>query len=263
VSRPPLLHHDAPLLSNEEIAPRWWLMRVRHEAAAARARAGQFFMVRAAERAFPYLGRPFTLWDVEPGGVLAILYVAVGEGTAAMARMRPGETLRMLGPLGNSFTHPRPGQRAVFVAGGVGIAPFRHLARELGDPARWTLLLGGRSAPDVALAGAFEALGGAVRVATEDGTRGTRGLVTALLGDVEADAALYTCGPHGMLRAVGEWARARRQRCEVSVEDRMACGYGVCVACALPVRDEGAADWRYARACTEGPIFEAARLEPS
>lgn len=220
--------------------------------------AGQFAMVRSeAWGAAPLLPRPMSL--LTGGRRPSILIKVVGEGTRRMAVASSGEPFLLLAPLGKPWSAAPARHRPVLVAGGVGVAPLLFLARDLaraGGP-RPLALYGGRTAADLPLADELAAAA-ELRVATEDGSRGTRGRVTALLAaaldelGVHNDRAkVYTCGPHGMMAAVAEMCRGR-VACEVSLETPMGCGYGVCLGCPVP-REAGG----FLYACTEGPCVDA------
>jgi dihydroorotate dehydrogenase electron transfer subunit len=227
---------------------------------------GQFVMLSpgartAVERTDPLLPRPMAVYREAPGGSggeIEVLYRRVGRGTRLLAETAPGQKLRLVGPLGRAFPAPGPGERALLVAGGTGIASVYELAARSRAAASVTVLLGARTAADLMGEADFAALGVPLRVATEDGSRGERGLVTALLEQELAgpDAArVYACGPNAMMRRVAQITAARSRPCVVSLENRMACGFGVCLGCAAPVAGGG-----YALVCRDGPAFDAARV---
>lgn len=227
---------------------------------AARARPGQFVNVAPAPGSRCLLRRPFSVYAAREGRV-EVVFDAVGPGTAWLASRRPGDVLDVVGPLGRAFAPPGSGTACLLVGGGYGAAPMLFLAGELGAAGhRVHLVLGasraarllGPEGPDV----------GRVTVTTEDGSAGARGRVTdALPGLVREDrpGGLYACGPMPMLEAVSRFAEGERLPCQIAVEEFMACGIGVCWTCVFPVRLDGSL--AYARACTEGPVFDAARSE--
>lgn len=223
--------------------------------------AGQFAMIRGATWGdAPLLPRPMSL--LTAGERPSILIKVVGEGTARLAHASSGEPFTLLAPLGKPWS-PCPADHApVLVAGGVGVAPLVYLARNLkGHPIRPLALYGGRTERDLPLSEELDAAT-ELRVATEDGSRGVRGRVTALLGEaLDALAArgvpakIYTCGPDAMMAAVARLAQERGVLCEVSLETPMACGYGVCLGCPVPKVGGG-----FLYACTEGPCIDASRI---
>lgn len=232
---------------------------------AASVRPGQFLHLRVPHLEAQLMRRPFSIFKVE-GELLALLYKVVGSGTSRMALLETGESMELLGPLGNPYTQPAAGVHPVLVAGGYGTAAMYLLAQ--GCPEKGTLFIGGRTAGDILCAEDFEALGWRVEVATEDGSRGTRGLVTtpldAWLARARGRLKLYSCGPNGLLKVVSEIAKKRELPCEISVDMPMCCGVGACLTCVIKVRPappaEGAAEsppFEWARTCTEGPVFDA------
>lgn len=221
---------------------------------------GQFAMVRGATwGSSPLLPRPMSL--LTEGRTPEILIKVVGEGTLRMSRAAIGEPYELLAPLGLPFEEPPAGTRAVLVAGGVGVVPLVYLARELSAKGHAPLsLYGGRTRHDLPLDDAL-ATAGELRVATEDGSRGTKGRVTLLLDDAiapgtEGSVVVYTCGPNPMMAAVAAICEKRSVRCIASLEAPMACGYGVCLGCNVPTRDGS-----YLYVCTAGPCVDATRID--
>jgi len=218
---------------------------------AADARPGQFVMISPGPEVL--LARPFSI-ALTDRDVIALVFQAVGHGTERLASLRTGDRVRLLGPLGNGFslgTVARP----VIVAGGRGIAPFYELTRRLASQSP-ILFYGGRSHEQIVDVEFFRQHCGEVIVTTEDGSMGRRGLLTEPLVEHlrrEAPPVIYGCGPHAMLRAVAEVARD--VRCEFSMEERMACGFGICMGCALPAGGSG-----YRRICVDGPVFDAREI---
>jgi len=219
---------------------------------------GQFAMVRgAAWGQAPLLPRPMSL--LEPGRRPSILIKIVGEGTRRLAHASPGEPFDLLMPLGNRWAPLPEGHRPILVAGGVGIAPLLFFARELAAKGvRSTMLYGGRSANDLPLSEEVAAVSDA-RFLTEDGSRGTKGRVTALLESAIAESAgkakVYTCGPDRMMAAVAEICGRVGVPCEVSLETPMGCGYGVCLGCPVKRTSGG-----YLYACMDGPCIDATAI---
>lgn len=237
-------------------------------AVAAATEPGHFFMVRRPGSGFPLLSRPFSIFAADRAtGDLSFLYEVIGQGTALLAALRPGDPVTVLGPLGNAFEPDETADRHVMVAGGVGIAPFLSLAKRIARPDRTLVLFGARDAGRLIGAAEFEKAGVSIRLATDDGSRGHRGtsvdlLRAALAGRGPAERwQIYACGPNPMLRAVAAVTVPGGLPCQVSLEARMACGFGACVGCAFPVRSTSAKGYRYALVCREGTVFDAAELD--
>lgn len=240
----------------------YWAIELEAGAIADQARPGQFVHLRVPGLERASLRRPFSIYGADDG-LLKILYKTVGRGTEEMTRLKAGDEVQVIGPLGNGFPL-EPRGVPLLVAGGFGVAPLCFLASRLRS--KGVLLVGGRTAEDVLAVDAFERMGWAVRVATQDGSRGEKGLVTAPLDTelarlkAEGQAAeLYACGPDGMLRAVGERAIANGCRGWLSLDKRMVCGVGACLACVQNLRREDGSTW-IGRVCHDGPIFEAREI---
>jgi dihydroorotate dehydrogenase electron transfer subunit len=201
------------------------------------------------ERFDPLLPRPMAVYRGD-GERLEFRFEPVGRGTRLLGALPPGAELGVLGPLGNGFPPASPG--AVLVGGGTGIASLYELAARA--PARTRVLLGGRTGADILGLSDFRALPVTLELASEDGSVGRRGLVTDLLRP-EAGDVVYACGPTPMMRRCAELAHAAGARCLVSLEAQMACGFGVCLGCAIPIRE------RFRYVCTHGPVFEADTLD--
>ncbi len=266
----------APVVRHETINPDHFLLTLEAPAIACAAKPGQFVMLQVREGRDPLLRRPMSVYRVLPGrrGLIQILYKVVGEGTRHLSRQQPGASLRTLGPLGNGFALPaavRRGPRRsaarhpVLVAGGIGIAIFPFLAEALLTLRHRPLLLSGaRSRRDLVALSCFRSRGIPVRLATEDGSAGLRGFVTRLLEPLlarreESPLSLYVCGPTPMMRAVGALAAGAGVPCQLALESQMPCGIGVCLGCVVRCRNEESGP-PFQRVCTEGPVFEAARV---
>jgi len=236
-------------------------------------RAGQFYMLAAADGwgqrdGRPYLPRAFSVAEAQraDGGVrLDFVVEAVGPGTERLAELSRGEGLWATGPLGRPFSAPEAlGPEiagAILVGGGIGLAPLAILRRQLasaGIPTR--TLLGFR---DRTRSGGVEELFpcSEVRLASEDGHAGHRGYVTDLLavlleGGEAHTAAVYACGPPAMLEEVRTMCVERGVECELAMEAPMACGFGACFGCAVPLAEGG-----YMRLCVDGPVVDAAQVQ--
>lgn len=236
------------------------------------ARAARFVMLALPDPRQQTIPRPFSISDVwtdRDGTVITeFLYKRVGETTRRMAGLQAGDEVLVTGLLGNGFPLPQEGRRPVLLAGGIGNAPFALQARELvagpfaGRAADVHLFLAARGADDLWIQDIVRELGITVIEVTDDGSRGEKGRITEILarrlpdlGPIEA----FACGPEPMLHAVREMALSQNFPCWLSVEERMACGYGVCNACVVEEcrPDVRQGEGRYLRACIDGPVFEA------
>lgn len=225
--------------------------------------AGQFYMLAAAEGwgagddERPYLPRAFSFLDAVDGR-LSFMLEDVGPGTHRLAQLAAGDELWLTGPLGLGFRAPHDGRRALLAGGGVGVPPLSAWARTLAaDGAPVAAVLGFRDAYHAA--GAELLAGDDVTVATDDGSVGHHGLVTDLLAaslDEDDHAVVYACGPPGMLEAVRALCAARDVPAQLALEAGMACGFGACYGCVVPLAEGG-----YVRLCVDGPVLDADRLD--
>ena len=219
---------------------------------------GQFHMLAAAERwgggadERPFLPRAFSVARRHDDGTLDFVLEDVGPGTERLCELGAGDEVWLLGPLGRGFRAPRQGRRPILVGGGVGIAPL----------AIWQDALGAAALPLLGFRDAAHAAGAALlrdaRIATDDGSRGHRGLVTELLAaelGCDARAEVYACGPPPMLEAVRALCSEHDVPAQLAMESGMACGYGACFGCVVPTKNG------YVRLCVDGPVIDASALE--
>lgn len=216
-------------------------------------RPGQFVHIRLNDTFEPLLRRPFSIADCDAGnGTLTLIYRVVGRGTALMTRLKPGDSLDSMGPLGNGFT--LTGKRPLLIGGGMGLAPLVMLAKTFCScPA--TLLMGGRNEQELFWSSVFAGVCPNIHTTTDDGSVGHRGFTVDLLPellDTNNFDAVYGCGPHAMLKGVAEIAARHGVSCQVSLEEYMACGVGACLSCTCA----GSSGKRH-KVCTDGPVFRA------
>ncbi|MEM1063450.1 MAG: dihydroorotate dehydrogenase electron transfer subunit, partial [Planctomycetota bacterium] len=268
----------------ERIAEQTYVLRLECPEVAAALTPGRFVMLRDPNTGGPLLGRPFAMFETwagdRPAGhdtpdAFDIGYVTVGKLTGLMTAWKPGDRVDLWGPLGNGFP-AFDGRDLVMVAGGIGQTPFLATARELAGQARYgrdgrpavpprmSLLYGVRTAGHLAGVDRFAAVDGLeLRLATDDGSAGHHGYVTDILAaEFESGRrpdAVYCCGPGPMMGAVAALCRTVDITCYASLESPMACGFGACFSCVVPVKEpDGGTD--YKRACVEGPVFRASEL---
>ncbi|MGH7369701.1 MAG: dihydroorotate dehydrogenase electron transfer subunit [Candidatus Methylomirabilaceae bacterium] len=285
---------DVPVevIVNAEIAPGYFSLRLRGPSALARFRPGQFLMLGWADGLDPFLPRAMSIRGARPvppdGGrgrarssrrtgrpasrkaEVEILYKVYGHGTALWATMRPGRRLRALGPLGNAFKVPRSATKLLMVAGGIGVPPIVALAEALSGrrssrDLEVTAFLGGKSKPDLLCIADLRRAGAAVHLATEDGSVGFKGFVTALLEEhlhrssPSPGAVLYACGPVPMLSSLAIIAEKHDLSYQACLEANMGCGFGACMGCAIPIAG-GEEHRTYSLVCKNGPVFDGRRI---
>ncbi len=219
---------------------------------------GQFAHLRVPNLRDRLLRRPFSIFKAEDE-YLTIIYKVVGVGTNVLSNAPEKKLLSILAPLGNGFPVPNTTRLPVLIGGGYGAAALYMTAKT--SPVKGIAFFGGRSAEDILCVADFETLGWKVHLATEDGSLGEKGLVTDTLDrwlineGCNLKPEFFTCGPHGMLRAVA--LRAMNANCKawISMDRHMGCGVGACLACVQKIRTADD-NWDYMRICKDGPVFE-------
>ncbi|MBI5327931.1 MAG: dihydroorotate dehydrogenase electron transfer subunit [Deltaproteobacteria bacterium] len=291
----------AKVLYNEKILPFYYKLGMSWEGLPA-IEPGQFVMLRITENAAPLLRRPFGIYKIlgqgaslpvrgrtQTGGKgqgVEIIYKVVGKGTGLMTNLKPGDIVDVLGPLGNSFQPigrvgaARQNQRIIMAAGGIGIVPFYLLAKSYQlSGISLKLLFGGRGKDDLPGLEDFKKLGIEIKISTQDGSAGEKGLVTELLKSEirnPKSEIIYACGAKAMLKAVAKMAEDANTPCYVSLDNAMACGIGACLGCAVKI---GSGKWEvesgeskptshllpptsqiYKMVCKDGPVFNAREI---
>lgn len=241
------------LVSAASLAPGVYDFRLECPELAAAAEPGQFAQFYLPGHA---LRRPISICGIDrKAGTLRFVFQVRGAGTAELAEFREGDRVEILAPLGKGFPIDKT-KRTLLVGGGIGTPPLLGAAAALGGNA--VAVLGFRNKEAVILEEDFRAAGAKVLVATDDGSYGYHGLVTEL-AEGEDFRAVFACGPGSMLRAVKALAERRGAEGYLSLEQRMACGVGACLGCAVALRGEDGGAY-YGHVCKDGPVFEMGRL---
>lgn len=253
---PEKFEETAIIIRQEEIADDIYSMWLRTDEIAAHAKAGQFVSVYCKEGS-RLLPRPISICEIDAkDGAIRLVYRVAGKGTEEFSKMSTGMQLKIVGPLGNGF--PKKNKKAFLIGGGIGIPPMLELAKELDCEKQ--IVLGFRD--ELFLMDEFRTQGN-VYVATEDGSAGTEGNVLDAIREngLEADI-IYACGPLPMLRALKAYAAEKQIECWISMEERMACGIGACLACVCKSKEKDAhSHVNNKRVCKEGPVFRAEEVE--
>lgn len=232
-------------------------MTLKAEEIAAEAKAGQFISVYLNNKS-KILPRPISICGIDKAaGTLRIVYRTVGDGTKELSDYKEGETVKILGPLGNGFT--QKDKKAILIGGGIGIPPMLELMKQL--DCEKTAVLGYRDS-DMFLKDEFEAVGDVV-ISTEDGSFGTKGNVIDAIKEQGVEGSIiYACGPTPMLRGIKAYAEEMGIEAQISMEERMACGIGACLACVCKSKDVDAHSHVHnKRVCKDGPVFDAREVE--
>ncbi len=244
---------DVTITSCEERGQGIYAIAFHSEDLSRKIKPGQFLNIRTDASTVPLLRRPFSVSRVE-GTSVEILFNIVGRGTALLAAKKPGDSINILGPLGKPFHVSSDFETGLIVAGGLGVAPFPLLTRELTSAGRKVLtFLGARSSGQVTRKHLLN-----VHVATDDGSEGFHGTVVDLLQEYWKKEApqrvrIFGCGPTPMLKALSEFAQSTGTDCELSLEGDMGCGFGICQGCPVERTSGGK---KYSLVCVDGPAFD-------
>lgn len=248
---------DLRVIENKKLSRDFFLLTLETGIPGIEILPGQFIQIRIDGSGTTFLRRPFSVHDFEPSsGNLKLLIHSVGDGTRRLSEYREGESLNVVFPLGNSFTIPEMGERVLLMGGGCGVAPLLYLGRVMKQKGiTLQFLLGFRNADMALRLEEYERLG-EVWLMTEDGSAGEKGLVTDhhALSESNFDR-IYCCGPDPMMKAAGRIAAEMGAECEVSLENMMACGFGVCLCCVTDTIRGNLCT------CIDGPVFNTKELK--
>lgn len=247
------------IISNQRLTGNFWYLEFESSFIAQQGQPGQFVNIKVSSQDEPLLRRPLSIHQVA-GKKVGVFYEVLGQGTQILSTRKPGELLELIGPLGNGFDC-RVGKKAkkgthILIAGGMGVAPLAFLAKKL-KLTRPLVLIGARNKSGLLCLPEFKALGCEIKIATDDGSSGLKGQVTDLLKIVlaqNANVKIFSCGPHLMLKAVGQLANEYKINAQLSLEAHMACGIGACLGCVVATKSG------YQTVCKDGPVFFSQEL---
>lgn len=247
------------VISQEKIAEGIYSMWLQTEQIAGEAKAGQFISLYCSDGA-RLLPRPISLCEIDrEKRTLRIVYRVAGKGTDEFSKKKAGDTIEVLGPLGNGFPlEEGKGKRVFLMGGGIGIPPMLETAKEL--EAQKIIIAGYRD--ELFLTEELQAAG-ELHLATEDGSAGTKGnVLDAIREQMLVGDMIFACGPTPMLRAIKAYAEEQQMPCWISMEEKMACGVGACLACVCKSKEiDHHSNVHNKRICKDGPVFLASEVE--
>lgn len=254
----------AEVVSNTELASGIFLIKFKALYLAENACPGSFVMIQPDNGTDPLLRRPFTICGVS-GDMAEVLFQVKGRGTDIMSKWEPGRIVNILGPLGNGFSISDNLKNAYLVAGGMGIAPLLFLARDLNNRGvDVSIFFGAKTVLETIILEDQNLDRCELYYSTEDGSKGSKGFVTEQLNTVlKSDSSkgfmnssIFCCGPLKMLEKVSETAATFKLPCQVSLEEKMACGVGACLGCVTCAKGDA-----YKRVCVDGPVFKSTEID--
>lgn len=247
------------ILSNYEVAPMHYRLLFKEKALSKKILPGQFIHIKFNNTNDPMLRRPFSVFS-SSGGEIEILYKVIGRGTEILSKLKEGDKLDIIAPCGNSFLMPKDKSTLnIVVAGGMGIAPMHALCLGLLEKKREMIIfLGAKSKKFLICLDELKKLKVKTHITTDDGTFGNKGLVTGelqkFLPKLKRNSVIYVCGPHVMMYYVSRLAKDYDIPCQVSLEEKMACGVGACMGCSVLTRSG------YKNVCSDGPVFNSKEI---
>ncbi|WP_128895224.1 dihydroorotate dehydrogenase electron transfer subunit [Longirhabdus pacifica] len=244
----------ANVVSNIQIATNIYEMVLHHDDVSRATQPGQFINLYCNGKA-TLLPRPISICETQSDyGTMKIVYAVVGAGTEEFSQRQPGDTVDILGPLGHGYDMHEGVKEHIIVGGGLGIPPLLELTKRLIGKKK--VVLGFRD--ETFLVDAFKHYADELYVATNDGSVGEQGTVIDILErhHIRGDM-LYSCGPKAMLEEVQPWCIQHEIEGQISMEERMGCGFGACVGCVTKVKNQETEQWEYKKICSDGPIFYA------
>lgn len=242
------------IIENRFVGDRYYLMKVEAEKSPKFSKAGQFFMLKCKD-SIRVLRRPISLhYSNKENNTLEFYYEVKGKGTEEFSQLKVGETIDIQGPLGNGFTTAIDNSTVMVIGGGMGIAPTKYLIEELKKKNRVIFIAGGRDKGALEILANLDLENVEVHITSDDGSIGRKGNVLSVMDEIIKENKIdlvQTCGPHKMMEAVANKALENKIECEVSLEERMACGVKACVGCSIKTLAG------MKKVCHDGPVFDA------
>ena len=256
----------AKLLEKEELKPGIFKFSVQADEIVNTARPGNFIEIRVNDDIEPFLRRPISIYNMDKEkGILEFIFQVKGKGTTILAKRNEGEVIDIVGPLGFGTFKYSSYENLAIIGGGIGVFPLYELAKSAkNENKNVNTYLGFRNKDLVVLENEFKQVSNQLTITTDDGSYSQKGFaIDFLKKDIEAGKidSIYACGPLPMLRAVRELALEKNIPCQISLEERMACGLGVCLGCAVKTAKSSKEAPEYWHVCKAGPVFQAKDVE--
>lgn len=254
---------NCELVKKEVVAEGIYKFTVKAPAIASKAKAGQFLEIKISKTGAPFLRRPISIYNIcKEEGLVEFIFQVKGEGTKLLAEENVGAEIDIMGPLGNGSFDISDYKKVAIIGGGIGTYPLYELAKELNEKSDVTVYMGFRNKDLVTLEDEFAKVSNRLVITTDDGSYKEKGFAINFLKEdckKEKTDMIYACGPLPMLKAVREFALEENIPCQVSLEERMGCGIGACLGCAIKIIS--GEEPRFGHVCKDGPVFNAKDVE--
>lgn len=260
------VHEKSKLIKKEQLNKDTFKYTIQSEKIANEAKPGQFLEIKVTEGFAPLLRRPISIFNVnKEKNQVEFIFQVKGEGTNILAKINEKEEIDVLGPLGKGQFAIKEYKNVAIIGGGIGIFPLYELAKQLkisGKVEKVTIYLGFRNKELVLLEEEFKNICDKLVINTDEGSYGKKGFsINELKNDNEKNSfdMIFACGPLGMLKAVKEFSNEKNIMCQISLEEKMSCGLGACLGCAVSYIDNGQKIYKHV--CKDGPVFDAIKVE--
>ncbi len=248
----------AKLINKEQIKEDLFKYTLQTENIAKNAKPGNFIEMKVADTSTVFLRRPISIFNID-GNNIEVIFQVKGKGTKCLSEKQVGDEIDILGPLGLGTFEVDNFDKVAIIGGGIGVFPLYELAKQLKGKTKINTYLGFRSKDFVVVEDEFKAVSDNLIITTDDGSYGEKGFAIDFLKRDEKPDMIYACGPLPMLKAVKAYADENNIKCQISLEERMGCGIGACLGCAVKVVKNG--EERYGHVCKDGPVFYSKDVE--
>ena len=257
---------NAKLIKKEELAKDIFKFSVKAKEITDNAKPGNFIEIRITDQVQPFLRRPISIYNIDKeNGILEFIFQVKGNGTEILAKREEGQTVDIMGPLGHGTFKFDDYKNIAVIGGGIGVFPLYELSKQAKNAGKKVnIYLGFRDKQYVVLEKEFNEVSDKLVVSTDNGTYGENGFAINFLkedSEKEKPDCIFACGPIPMLRAVKEFAEQNNIPCQVSLEEKMGCGIGVCVGCSVKTAKSPKDDPTYYGVCKQGPVFDAKEVD--
>ncbi len=249
------------LLDKQKLTTDIFKYRIKTDKIAKEAKPGQFLEIRVSDSVEPFLRRPISIYSIVDSNTIEFIFQVKGNGTKILSEKNIGDEIDILGPLGNGIFEIKDYKKIAIIGGGIGSYPLYEIAKELKDKAEINTYLGFRSKEYVTCENEFQKVSNKLVITTDDGSYGEKGFAIDHLKQDEKPDVIMACGPLPMLRAVKKYAMEENIPCQVSLEERMGCGIGACLGCAVKTSESTQEAPQYKHVCKDGPVFNCTEVE--